>query len=372
MAATDILGKIGEKVGTQINSLSTDIATNATDIATNATNIATNTSGIATNASAIATNATDIATNASNIATNTTDIATNASNIATNATNIATNTSGIASNLSAIQSNDTDISALQTRTGSLAVDGNSASFSGDLGAANLTLSGNLTVSGTQTILNTQTLEVEDNIIEVNLTASDGSETQQTGGLQVNRGKLLEARGIQSASDSGQVGYFEIVAGGQYSGLAHFRIRFGESADSVSIQQENGVDFLYIDSTASGMTVNQLISFLSGYADVTANILTSAPSHASHLTDFATGSATVSMGSGSLTSVTSSQFSDKAKLVWDDSVSKFQLKLGAVKASLDVGNVDAEELKVPTGADILINNVQLGNYASFEAEFLANL
>ena len=323
MPATDILGKIGEKVGSEINSLSSSIATNASSIATNASDISTNASGISTNAGAISTNA-------------------------------------------------SAITALQTKTGSIAVDGNSASFSGNLGAANLTLSGNLTVSGTQTILNTQTLEVEDNIIEVNLTASDGSETQQTGGLQVNRGKLVEARGIQSANDSGQIGYFEIVAGGQFSGLVHFRIRFGESAASVSIQQENGADFLYIDSTASVMTVSQFITFLNGYSDISANLLTSTPSHSTGISDFATGSAAVASGSGSLTPVTSSQFSDKAKLVWDDSVSKFQLKLGTVDASLDVGSVDAEELKVPSGSDILINNVELGNYSSFETEFLANL
>lgn len=259
MAATDILGKIGEKVGTEINGLSTDIATNTTDIATNASNIATNTSDIATNATAISNNATDIATNASNIATNTTDIATNASNISTNATNIATNASGIASNLSAIQSNDSDITALQTKTGSLATDGNSASFSGDLSAQNLTVGGNLTVNGTTTSLNTQTLEVEDNIIEVNLVPTTGAETAQTGGLQVNRGK-----------------------------------------------------------------------------DVNGNVL------------------------------------DKALVIWDDTNDTFSLKKGSSDAKLNVGDVDAEKVSVPNGAAILINSVELGNYSSFETEFLANL
>jgi hypothetical protein len=245
MAATDILGKIGEKVGTEINGLSTDIATNATNIATNATNIATNASDIATNASAIATNATDIATNASNISTNATNISNNATAIATNATDIATNAS--------------DISALQTRTASIAADGNSASFSGDLSAQNLTLGGNLTVNGTTTSLNTQTLEVEDNIIEVNLVPTTGAETAQTGGLQVNRGK-----------------------------------------------------------------------------DGVGNVL------------------------------------DKALFVWDDTNDLFSLKKGAIDAKLNVGDVDAEKLIVPNGSAILINNVSLGNYASFETEFLANL
>ena len=44
----------------------------------------------------------------------------------------------------------------------------------------------LNVTGTTTTINTATLSVEDNIIEVNL-QSDGTETAQTGGLEVNRG-----------------------------------------------------------------------------------------------------------------------------------------------------------------------------------------
>lgn len=259
MPATDILGKIGEKVGSQLNGITTDIATNTSNIATNATNIATNTSDIATNASAIATNATDIATNASNIATNTSDIATNASAIATNTSDIATNATAISTNASNISTNASNITALQTKTSSLATDGNSATFTGDLSAQNLTLSGNLTVSGTTTSLNTQTLEVEDNIIEVNLAPTTGAETAQTGGLQVNRGK-----------------------------------------------------------------------------DGVGNVL------------------------------------DKALFIWDDTNDLFSLKKGANDAKLNVGDVDAEKVIVPNGSAILINNVSLGNYASFETEFLANL
>ena len=52
---------------------------------------------------------------------------------------------------------------------------------------NFTIGGDLTVNGETTTLNTQTLAVEDNIIEVNLTASDGTATASTAGLQVNRG-----------------------------------------------------------------------------------------------------------------------------------------------------------------------------------------
>jgi len=249
MSATDILGKIGEKVGSEFNSFRstsdgkyatiTNLNSAVSDIATNSGNISTNTGNIQTNANAISQNSTDIATNASAVSQNSTDIATNATSISTNAGGISTNASAI--------------TALQTKAGSLATDGNSASFSGNLSAQNLTLSGNLTVSGTQTVINTTTLNVEDNIIEVNL-QSDGSETAQQGGLQVNRGS-------------------------------------GE---------------------------------------------------------------------------------DKALVIWDDSLDLFSLKKGTIDAKLNVGDVDAEKVIVPNGSAILINNVSLGNYASFETQFLANL
>ena len=54
-------------------------------------------------------------------------------------------------------------------------------------AGNLTVGGNLTVEGTTTTINTETVEVEDNIIVLNKTASDGSATAATSGIAVNRG-----------------------------------------------------------------------------------------------------------------------------------------------------------------------------------------
>jgi len=53
---------------------------------------------------------------------------------------------------------------LETQAGSLASDGNSASFSGNLSAADLVLSGDLTVQGTTTALETTNLEVTDALI----------------------------------------------------------------------------------------------------------------------------------------------------------------------------------------------------------------
>ena len=197
--ATDILGKIGERVGTEFSNLKVSIA------------------------------------------------------------NTYITQSAINGLSSSVDTNGNNITALQTKTSSLSTDGNSATFTGNISAQDLTLAGNLTVNGTTTTLNTQTLEVEDNIIEVNLTASDGSETAQTGGIQINRG---------------------------------------------------------IDALDNPLP--------------------------------------------------------KALMVWDDTADLFSLKKGTDDAGLNVGDIDAEKVKVPSGSSILINNVSLGNYASFETEFLANL
>lgn len=162
MPATDILGKIGETVGTEFSNLKVSLG------------------NIYATQSALSTLQATVSTNSSSISSNATGISNNASAISTNAGNISSNTS-------AIQSNDSDITALQTKTSALATNGTSANFSGNVSAQDLTVSGNLTVNGTTTTLNTQTVEIEDNIIEVNLAPTTGNETAQTGGLQVNRG-----------------------------------------------------------------------------------------------------------------------------------------------------------------------------------------
>jgi len=68
---------------------------------------------------------------------------------------------------------------LETQAGSLAADGNSASFSGNLSATDLVLSGDLTVSGTTTALETTNLEVTDAMV---LTAKGGSGSSDSGVL----------------------------------------------------------------------------------------------------------------------------------------------------------------------------------------------
>lgn len=114
----------------------------------------------------------------------------------------------------------------------------------------LTVSGNLTVNGTTTTLNNETVAIEDNIIELNLVASDGSKKGNSSGVDINRGS-------------------------------------GE---------------------------------------------------------------------------------DKASLLWDDNSSNWSAKLGGGLTDFKALNVDATVVKVPDGSGITINNVSLGNFASFSNAF----
>ncbi len=85
--------------------------------------------------------------------------------------------------------------------------------------------GDLTVTGTTTTLKTQTVTVEDNIIEVNL-ASDGSETAQTGGIEVNRGENLDKAKLIWDDTAGE---FKALLGTSATKLAVSEIKVPNSA-----------------------------------------------------------------------------------------------------------------------------------------------
>ena len=110
-----------------------------------------------------------------------------------------------------------------------------------------TVAGKLTVNGGTTTLNTQTVVVEDNIIEVNLKA-DGGESAQTGGIQVNRGATSATSAVGTlkvnvGSDgeldfqqigetvNGQPAYQNLVSGSISAGT--YQIKFEESLDTPS-------------------------------------------------------------------------------------------------------------------------------------------
>ena len=149
---------------------------------------------IKANADAIASNDSDISTLQSNVSSNDSDIATLQSNVSSNDSDIATLQSNVSSNdsdistlQSNVSSNDTDISALQTQAGSLASDGNSASFSGDISAANAVFSGNLTVQGTTTSVQTTNIDVSDSLMNLSKGAASGANASNDGGFIVERG-----------------------------------------------------------------------------------------------------------------------------------------------------------------------------------------
>jgi hypothetical protein len=149
---------------------------------------------IKTNADAIASNDSDISTLQSNVSSNDSDISslqsdvsTAQSDITTLQSNVSSNDSDISTLQSNVSSNDSDISALQTQAGSLASDGNSASFSGNISAADLTLSGNLTVSGTTTTVSTTNLDVSDSLINLSKGAASASTASNDGGFVIERG-----------------------------------------------------------------------------------------------------------------------------------------------------------------------------------------
>ena len=145
-------------------------------------------------ADAVASNDSDISTLQSNVSSNDSDISSLQSDVSTAQSDISTLQSNVSSNdndistlQSNVSSNDTDISNLQTQAGSLASDGNSASFSGNLSAADLTLSGNLTVSGTTTTVSTTNLDVSDSLINLSKGAASGSTASNDGGFVIERG-----------------------------------------------------------------------------------------------------------------------------------------------------------------------------------------
>ena len=164
-------------------------ADNALDaqIKTNADAIASNDSDISTLQSNVSSNDSDIATLQSNVSSNDSDIATLQSNVSSNDSDIASLQSDVSANTSAISSNDSDISALQTKAGSLATDGNSASFSGDISAANAVFSGNLTVQGTTTSVQTTNIDVSDSLMNLSKGAASGANASNDGGFIVERG-----------------------------------------------------------------------------------------------------------------------------------------------------------------------------------------
>jgi len=169
------------------NALDAQIKTNADAIASNDSDISTLQSNVSSNDSDISSLQSDVSTAQSDITTLQSNVSSNDSDIATLQSNVSSNDSDISTLQSNVSSNDTDISALQTKAGSLASDGNSASFSGDISAANAVFSGNLTVQGTTTSVQTTNIDVSDSLMNLSKGAASGANASNDGGFIVERG-----------------------------------------------------------------------------------------------------------------------------------------------------------------------------------------
>ena len=171
----------------QLKTVADAVASNDSDISTLQSNVSSNDSDIATLQSNVSSNDSDISSLQSDVSAAQSDITTLQSNVSSNDSDISSLQSDVSANTSAISSNDSDISALQTQAGSLAADGNSASFSGNISAANATFSGNLTVNGTTTSVNTTNIDVTDSIMNLSKGAASGTNASNDGGFVVERG-----------------------------------------------------------------------------------------------------------------------------------------------------------------------------------------
>jgi hypothetical protein len=308
---TNILGKIGKKVGEELKSFRT---TSDNEYATQVS-LGTTDGRVSINSSAIA---------------------------------------GLQGGVSAVVSlaNATKVSLDNYKTGVYVFD--------DLKATRAEI-GDLTVTGTTTTLNTQTVVVEDNIIEVNL-KSDGSESAQTGGIQINRGEAV-----------------------------------------VSVTETLGNDITNFVATPSSLGYLLSMSWeLSGTA-VTFNVSNTQPTGSevdSHIGKLQAGGNYMTSGSGAylnfdfdskgnLTAIDTVEqtggggstvrriigfnhvggVEDKATIIWDDNTgqSMFKFGLGSSDADIKVKDVNASgTVAVASGNSLTINNVAIGDYSEFTA------
>lgn len=314
---TNILGKIGKKVGEELKAFrSTSANTYATQVSLG------NTDG---------------------------QVSINTSAIATLGQNIVSlgNTSG--------QDYVTKVSLNNYKTGN--------NVFTDLAATRAEI-GDLTVTGTTTTLNTQTVVIEDNIIEVNLKA-DGSESAQTGGIQINRGETVAtvtqnlgngiANFVATANSDGYLLSMSWLADGNDPSTDTVTFNVGNTqpqgteVDSHIGKLQPGVN--WITSSVPG-------EFLNFDFDSKGNL--------EAIDTF--------YSSGSTTNVRrivgfnhAGGVEDKATIIWDDNSgqSMFKFGLGSSDADIKVADVDASGIvAVSSGTSFTINGVDIGDYSEF--------
>lgn len=227
--------------------------------------------------------------------------------------------------------------------------------------------GDLTVTGTTTTLNTQTVVVEDNIIEVNL-KSDGSESAQTGGIQINRGET-------AATVTSNLG----------NGIANFTATPNSDGFLVSmswIQDGNDpntdtITFYLSNNQPQGNEVDSHIGKLQPggswmTSSVAGQFLNFDIDGKGNLTAIDT---VLQTGGGGSTVRRIIGFNhaggveDKATIIWDDNTGQamFKFGLGSSDADIKVKDVNASGVvAVSSGTSFTINGVDIGDYSEFTA------
>ena len=229
-------------------------------------------------------------------------------------------------------------------------------------SGNLTIGGNLTVGGQTTTLNTETVLVEDNIIELNM-KSDGAETAQTSGIQVNRGVGLteiEVSGFGKFIEDIGSNYdlSNTINGGSVDGKETYTLE-GPNPQGYKIvwfsnpsaNNSNGD----LDTTSAGWVIQEDNGTALGLYQ-----------------DFSGGSENLGNGSTAnpASGITITQsVDDKATIIWDDNSGQATWKFGLGTADADIKAKDVVAtgvVKVPSGNGLKINDVSIGDYALFES------
>jgi hypothetical protein len=278
--ATDILGKIGQKVGTQIKTVS-DVATQASDDLTTHTNDANNPHSVTKSQIGLS------------------DVENTALSTFTGSENITT--------LGTIATGTVPYNLLSGAPNPNQIDGD------------LNISGNLQVNGTRTILQTQTLQVEDNIIELNL-KSDGSETAQTAGIEINRGA-----GTPITANTGFTGTLPFTPGND-NGTVYGD--FGGAYDATGYSIYSHSDTFHLVNLSAG-TYDTVASDKNDIMNTLNDgwVITNVVKASNRVTSFDL----------EFTGMTSA-LQDKAKIIWDDTTSKFRLKVGSAASDLVVDKI----------------------------------
>ena len=337
--STDILGKVGQLTGTEFKNLRVSIGqTYATKVSLG------------------------------NVV-NTIDFTPYATKVSLGQTN-----SSVASNASGISALDTSkaskVSLNAYKTGASIF---------DLLKATRAEFGELKVTGKTTIVDTQTVEVSDNIIELNL-ASDGGETAQTSGIEINRGsqstsnannydnstnwsfkgktmggyssdeipRTIDTIGNSNNSFNGSALWFSYHIS-DFDGLGNtLRLLF---------RADNNIE-LKVDDGGSSTLTSQVIGTWSSTGLVMASgwsisnmQITLNSSYESSGGQNLLGNLVVDFD---LTYTESSTTEDKAKILWNDTTSKFELKVGTASADLDTkkiyySNVFTQESDLPSAS-----------------------